>query len=152
MFNRNPFLKGVMMIGIGLFLLWQCVQSLNVDRRLDTNPHVRATVERTWVTNGKNRSRYADVSFAGPIGIGLCHAKTVRLGSGAIDARSGQVIDLVPIPGSCDNPDAPSARQSGLAWAIELGGAFLAFLFGVMAMFGFVRAGDQPFGPVRMFR
>jgi hypothetical protein len=152
MFNRSPYPTGMMLIGVGLFLLWQCVQSLNVDRRLDTNPHVRGTVERTWVTSGKHPARYADVSFAGSVGIGLCRAKAVRLGPGTIDVRAGQPVDLVPIPGSCNNPDAASARQSGLALAIQLGGAFLAFLTGVMMMLGLMRRGGAPFGYARPVR
>lgn len=152
MFDRIPFVKGLMLTGVGLFLLWQCVQSLSLNRRIDTNFHVRGTVERTWVSGGKHASRYADVNFPGPIGIGLCEAKAVRLGSRAIDARPGQAIDLVPIPGSCDNPDAASARELGFLLMFEFAGAFAAFLYGVMTLIGLVGAGGAPSGYARTFR
>jgi hypothetical protein len=140
MFSLPPFFKGVIIVGVGLFLLWQAVSSVNLNRRLDANPHVQGKVERTWTSTGKSASRYADVSFPGPIGIGLCHAKGVRLGGSGVFAAVGQSLDLAPLPGSCDNPDAATARASPFIIAACFAIAFSAILYGVLMTLGIVPA------------
>ncbi len=136
MFDVKRLFRSLMLVGVGLFMLWQSVETLNRNRRIDVNPHAQATVQRTWTSSGKHPSRYADVSFPGPIGIGLCHATGVLLGSSWVPAQVGHHIDVVPIPGSCATPDAPTARQPGWLVSLEFAGAFTAFLFGVFALLG----------------
>jgi len=144
MYSGKSWLHGLVLVGVGLVLLWQAVVALHLNHRLAVNPHARATIERTWVTSGKHATRYADVSFPGPVGIGLCHATGVRLGSSAVVAHDGQAIDIVPTPGSCSDPDAPTAGQAGLAIAIEIAFAFVIFLIGVGMWLGLVPAFSRP--------
>ena len=144
MSSGKQWLNGLVLIGVGLVLLWQAVDALQLNRRLAVNPHARATIERTWLTTGKHATRYADVSFAGPVGIGLCHATGVRLGSSAVVARNGQTIDIVPTPGSCASPDAPTAGQAGFAIALEIAFSFIIFLIGVGMLIGLVPAFNPP--------
>lgn len=151
MFGAKSFLKCLALIVVALFVLWQAVESRSRNLRLDANPHAHATVGRTWTSSGKHASRYADLSFPGPIGIGLCHASGVRLGSNYVAARPGQTIDIVPIPGACASPDIPTARESGVYIMFEFGAAFVVFMFGVLGLAGIAPSARAPLGMARQF-
>jgi len=135
----SPFKRvfsGLIGLIVGCFLLWQAIDATHRNHRLEANPHERARVENTWTSSGRNASRYADLSFANSSGGVLCRAKRVRLGSSNVPASVGGWIDIVPILGSCDAPDAPTAATPGWILALQFTVAFLIFAIGMMKIAG----------------
>jgi hypothetical protein len=150
MLGVNRIFRSLTMSLAGLIMLWFALNSLNRNHRLDVNPHVQATVERTWTTSGKHASRYADLRFPGTTG--LCRVGSVRLGAAGVATHVGQTVDVAPIPGSCDQPDSESARSSGISIGLEIACAFVTFLYGVMALLGLAPLGsDALFAPDRSY-
>jgi hypothetical protein len=128
--------SGFMAMIVGCVMLWQAIAETHKNHRLAVNPHERARVEDTWTSSGKHSARYADLAFANAAGGSLCHAKQVRLGPSTVPASVGQWIDIVPIPGSCEAPDAPSDSTPNWLLALQFVFAFGAFAGGGMRIAG----------------
>ena len=128
--------RGLGLLAAGVLFFYLASDGVQRNHRLAVDPHVQARVDRTWVSGGKHAERHADLSFARPEGGALCHAFDVRLGSPSVPAIPGQRIDIAPLPGSCDAPDAASASEPSAMLALEFAGSFVAFLACMMNLMG----------------
>ncbi len=116
---------------VALLLLVVGLAEMSRSQRVIGSPHAQAFVERTWIEGGKGgESRYGSIHFnrVQESKTIYCHVDRQSLGRVPDTIARGTLVDIVPRPDSCYEPDicpCSTEPESGTVYFVLSGILFL---------------------------